>query len=678
MVEDAGKENYSSDESRWVMQFYGKITAEKGNTVPIPLQELLNIIEKMERMRLSWKAADDRAAYFEEQYTKTSSELESVSTQLRRCNAELKDARAQIRAQIAELNAQRADAEEMSQRLKLVSEYLKSDLERLPVEKSKQLAFLRNPELIRTNSKRVIRERYMEEGDTEETDMDYDVTGDTLDTLDEVDEENERRARNRSVGLRGPRSISAHAHPASSVKRSRSRPFDAVPINENEETRDSPLPPKRSRETTEEITTTTTVTIDPNRRKPSQARVTIRRSMNRSMSANDLLDKEKVTPCAPRTPFVPRTTSTLELVEVDSEHINEEVDAACENKPDDRTPMRTPGGGSWTHGKPIESRPHHFQPLSTYFKITSCDVCHGGINFAAKPAYKCTDCLQLAHVSCSTRLPLPCVPRSFVFPRTPNKRGVQVYQLQEFCPSKPPMIAYPIIHCIVDLESRGLSREGLYRVPGRKDHVQSVLNELRTSRGIPKLKIQETEVVADVVKAFLRDLRDPLIPKSSREEFVRAAQTENILALNVAVCDLPQPNRDTLSYLMLHLQKIEALKELNKMSFENIARCMAVAIMGQPQKERDIQIASESAREKERSVLQMLKMSSEYWRQFLEPEDIRPEPSGVGRTPASPSTPHQPSCVDRSMLGPVTVSPAAPNLLRPIPRRPQKFFDSPL
>ncbi|ETN76032.1 hypothetical protein NECAME_03598, partial [Necator americanus] len=242
MVEDAGKENYSSDESRWVMQFYGKITAEKGNTVPIPLQEvtfaseLLNIIEKMERMRLSWKAADDRAAYFEEQYTKTSSELESVSTQLRRCNAELKDARAQIRAQIAELNAQRADAEEMSQRLKLVSEYLKSDLERLPVEKSKQLAFLRNPELIRTNSKRVIRERYMEEGDTEETDMDYDVTGDTLDTLDEVDEENERRARNRSVGLRGPRSISAHAHPASSVKRSRSRPFDAVPINENEET----------------------------------------------------------------------------------------------------------------------------------------------------------------------------------------------------------------------------------------------------------------------------------------------------------------------------------------------------------------------------------------------------------------------------------------------------------
>ncbi|EYC14871.1 hypothetical protein Y032_0039g55 [Ancylostoma ceylanicum] len=481
-----------------------------------------------------------------------------------------------------------------------------------------------------------------------------------------------KRARNHSVGLRGRRSISAHDHPASSAKRSRSRLYDAsasAAINENEETRDSPLPPKRSRETTEEITTTTTVTIDPSRRKPSQAKVTIRRSMNRSMSANDLLNQEKATPSAPRTPFVPRTASTLELtrIEIDTERIDE-----------DRTPLRAPWGGSWTMGKPLESRPHRFQPLSAYFKITSCDVCHGGINFAAKPAYKCTDCLQLAHVSCSSRLVLPCVPRSVVFPRTPNKRGIQVYQLQEFCPSTPPMIAYPIIHCIVDLENRGLSREGLYRVPGRKDHVQSVLNELRTSRGIPKLNIQETEVVADVVKAFLRDLRDPLIPKSSREEFIRAAQTDNHLALNNAVCDLPQPNRDTLSYLMLHLQKIEALKELNKMTFENIARCMAVAIMGQPARERDIQLASDLAREKERSVLQMLKMSPDYWRQFLKPGDGEPESSGMGRTPAAPTTPYQPSCVDRSMLGPVTVSPAAPNLIRPIPRRPQKFFDSPM
>ncbi|CAJ0601993.1 unnamed protein product [Cylicocyclus nassatus] len=464
-----------------------------------------------------------------------------------------------------------------------------------------------------------------------------------------------RRSRNHSVGLRGRRSVSAHAHPSSAPKRSRSRYEGgaSAPANENEETRDSPLPPKRSRETTEEITTTTTVTIDPSRKKPSQAKVTIRRSMNRSMSANDILNQEKVTPGGPRTPFVPRTTSTLEL----------------------RTPRNV---GSWTNGKPIETRPHRFQPLSTYFKITSCDVCHGGINFAAKPAYKCSDCLQLAHVSCSSRLLLPCVPRSMIFPRTPSKRNVQIYQLQEFCPSTPPMIAYPIIHCIVDLENRGLSREGIYRVPGRKDHVQSVLNELRTSRGIPKLHIQETEVVADVVKAFLRDLRDPLIPKSSREEFVRAAQTDNILALNVAICDLPQPNRDTLSYLMLHLQKIEALKELNKMTFENIARCMAVAIMGQPARERDIQLAADLAREKERSVLQMLKMSEDYWRQFLEPGDARPEASGKGRTPAAPTTPFAPSCVDRSMLGPVTVSPAAPNLLRPIPRRPQKFFDSPM
>ncbi|VDK50457.1 unnamed protein product [Cylicostephanus goldi] len=136
----------------------------------------------------------------------------------------------------------------------------------------------------------------MEDGDTEETGMDYDVSGDTLDTLDEL-EEQEWRSRNHSVGLRGRRSVSAHAHPSSAAKRSRSRYEGgaSAPANENEETRDSPLPPKRSRETTEEITTTTTVTIDPSRKKPSQAKVTIRRSMNRSMSANDILNQVEIT-----------------------------------------------------------------------------------------------------------------------------------------------------------------------------------------------------------------------------------------------------------------------------------------------------------------------------------------------------------------------------------------------
>ncbi|VDO84973.1 unnamed protein product [Heligmosomoides polygyrus] len=617
MDDAANTMTYSSDGSRKVMQLYGALNVDAEGYITMPVKDVLGVLDQMEFLRTNWKAADEKATYFEQQHAKINAELEATNAELRRCKAELKDARAQIRAQLEEAHALRADSDEMLGRLKLVKELLKSDLDSLPADTRKQLAFLRNPDLGRTNSKRVAREQYME-GDTADT-MDYDVSSNTLDTLDEVEEdEHDRRARNQSVGLRGRRSVSAHAHPASTSKRKSSRVYDsaAVPaaVYENDETRDSPLPAKRSRENAEQITATTTITIDPSRKKASQAKVTIRRSMNRSMSANDLLANQ----------------------------------------------------------------------------ITSCDVCHGGINFAAKPAYKCHDCLQLTHVSCSSRLMLPCVPRTAVLPRTPNKRGQQVYHLQEFCPSTPPMIAYPVIYCIVDLENRGLGREGLYRVPGRKDHVQSVLNELRTSRGIPKLGIQEIEVVVDVIKSFLRELRDPLVPKSSREEFIRAAQTNNILALNVAVCDLPQTNRDTLSYLMLHLQKVEALKDVNKMTAENIARCLAIPIMGQSSYPRgDIHVASNDAREKERSVLQMLRMSSDYWLQFLQVDGGQGDAGASGRTPASAppyeelprataTAPPFEACADQSMLGPLTRSPA-PNLLRPVPRRPgpTKFFDSP-
>lgn len=74
-----------------------------------------------------------------------------------------------------------------------------------------------------------------------------------------------------------------------------------------------------------------------------------------------------------------------------------------------------------------------------------------------KSALKCIDCLATCHVECKSSMPVPCVPTV----RTPTHF---VGTIADYSPNSSPMIPSIIVHCVNELEFRGLDESGLYRV----------------------------------------------------------------------------------------------------------------------------------------------------------------------------------------------------------------------
>lgn len=68
----------------------------------------------------------------------------------------------------------------------------------------------------------------------------------------------------------------------------------------------------------------------------------------------------------------------------------------------------------------------------------------------------------------------------------------------------------------------------------------------------------DVNVLCGTIKDFLRSLNEPLIPRAVWDQFTFAVEmTEDNRAQRIveSIAELPEPNRDTLAFLMIHLQK---------------------------------------------------------------------------------------------------------------------------
>ncbi|KAM9364696.1 rho GTPase-activating protein 22 isoform 2-T2 [Pholidichthys leucotaenia] len=131
--------------------------------------------------------------------------------------------------------------------------------------------------------------------------------------------------------------------------------------------------------------------------------------------------------------------------------------------------------------------------------------------------------------------------------------------------------------CACFILEHGLKEEGLFRAPGQTNHVRELQDAF--DRGEKPVFDSSTDVhtVASLLKLYIRELPEPIIPFSKYTQFLSCAQIltkdkeMGISELGKQVKSLPQVNYNILKYICKFLDEVQSHSNENKMSVQNLA-----------------------------------------------------------------------------------------------------------
>ncbi|XP_065369861.1 rac GTPase-activating protein 1 [Calliphora vicina] len=278
-------------------------------------------------------------------------------------------------------------------------------------------------------------------------------------------------------------------------------------------------------------------------------------------------------------------------------------------------------------------RQHNFVS-KTFIRAEMCTQCQKKIRFGSV-GLRCRDCTVRCHTDCRPLLTIMCMPST----GTPVFKGLMGY-ITDYAPSVAPLIPALIVHCVNEIESRGLNEVGIYRVSGSEREIKALKDRFLRGKSPPHLANIDIHVLCGCIKDFLRSLREPLIPTSLWKDFCNAVQnpSEQDIQKDLykAVDAMPQTNRDTLAFLILHFQRIADCREV-LMPLDNIARVFGPTIVGYSSPDPDQHAIFTEVYTQYMVMLNLLKIPFEYWSQFVslgEAKENYQSASTLTRTPS--------------------------------------------
>uniref|UniRef100_A0A8C6E2F0 GEM interacting protein n=1 Tax=Moschus moschiferus TaxID=68415 RepID=A0A8C6E2F0_MOSMO len=194
---------------------------------------------------------------------------------------------------------------------------------------------------------------------------------------------------------------------------------------------------------------------------------------------------------------------------------------------------------------------------------------------------ECEECFLTCHKRCLETLLILCGHKRM--PARTSLFGVNFLQLPRDFPEEVPFV---ITRCTAEIEQRALNVQGIYRVSGSRVRVERLCQAFENGRALVDLSGNSPHDVSSVLKRFLQELTDPVVPFHLYDAFISLAKTlhadpvhdpgtpspspEVIRSLKTLLVQLPDSNYNTLRHLVAHLFRVAAQFEDNKMSANNL------------------------------------------------------------------------------------------------------------
>ncbi|XP_045684362.1 rho GTPase-activating protein 25 isoform X2 [Phyllostomus hastatus] len=153
---------------------------------------------------------------------------------------------------------------------------------------------------------------------------------------------------------------------------------------------------------------------------------------------------------------------------------------------------------------------------------------------------------------------------------------------QKFGPHLVPIL---VEKCAEFIREHGLNEEGIFRLPGQDNLVKQLRDAFDAGERPSFDRDTDVHTVASLLKLYLRDLPEPVVPWSQYEGFLLCghlmntdeakAQQELMKQLSI----LPRENYSLLSYVCRFLHEIQLNCAVNKMSVDNLATVIGVNLI---------------------------------------------------------------------------------------------------
>ncbi|KAJ9578077.1 hypothetical protein L9F63_025061, partial [Diploptera punctata] len=223
---------------------------------------------------------------------------------------------------------------------------------------------------------------------------------------------------------------------------------------------------------------------------------------------------------------------------------------------------------------------HTFRKLITPSRCRECDsyVYFHGID--------CTECGLTCHKKCLGSLAIQCGHK-----RLPRKMTTFGVDLGQHLAETDTVVPHIITKCIEEIDARGKSIKGIYRVSGVKSRVEKLCQAFENGAELVDLTDSHPNVIANVLKLYLRQLPEPLLTFCLYTDFIRIAKLSEeagseqtaVEELKELVRKLPRHHYLTLAMLMQHLERVASEEIINSMPSSNLGIVFGPTLLRTPE-----------------------------------------------------------------------------------------------